>query len=323
MPTADQVVDRVSRGKIPLTSKVLVTGVNGLLGRHLAFELVRRGFTVTGTIRDQNSLSGVRLPDSVRLICSGSLGANTDWSAAIDGVSHVFHTAAHVHVRHPSNLDRQLFREVNVEASARLAGQCRDVGVGRLIFVSSAAVYSSELTDYGRSKIDAEQAIEQQLRGSGTGWVVVRPPMIYGPSGRGSFARLDQLVRSRIPLPIASLKSKRSLISVFNLVDFLIHLVNAPGVEGAAWPVADGPAVETVELFRQIARARSINLREWRLSPELIGSTLRWLGRGDDADRLLNSFELNIEETLRSTGWRARWSLGEGVRMCVRSRVAD
>ena len=301
---------------------MLVTGVNGLLGRHLAFELVRRGFMVTGTIRDKNSVRDAQLPDSIRMITLGSLGARTDWSAALDGVSYVFHTAAHVHVRDPSDRDRRLFREVNVEASARLAAQCRDAGVGCLIFVSSAAVYSDVLTDYGRSKLEAEQAIEQQLRGSGTGWVIVRPPMIYGPSGRGSFARLDQLVRSRMPLPIASLKSRRSLISVFNLVDFLIHIMSVSGVEGAAWPVAEGPAVETVELFRQIARARSINLREWRLSPELIGSILSWLGREDDADRLLNSFELNIDETLRSTGWRARWTLGEGVRMCVRPKGA-
>lgn len=310
-------VDRVSRGPAPLTSKVLVTGVNGLLGRHLACELVRRGFAVTGTLRNADSLRGAQLPDSVRLIPLGSLGARTDWSAALNGAAHVFHTAAHVHVQHPSDRDRQLCREVNVEASARLASQCRDAGVARLVFVSSAAVYAESLTSYGRSKIEAEQVIERQLRGSGTEWVIVRPPMIYGPSARGSFARLDQLVRSRIPLPVASLKSRRSLISVFNLVDFLIHIVNLSGVEGAAWPIADGPAVETVELFREIARARSINLREWHLSPELIGSMLRWLGREDDADRLLNSFQLNIDETLRSTGWIARLSLGEGVRMCV------
>jgi nucleoside-diphosphate-sugar epimerase len=312
-------VDRLSGREGPLTSKVLVTGLSGLIGRHLAVELDRRGYEVTGSVRDPRSLSDIALPESVASVSLGSIGTETEWAPCLQGVSHVFHTAAHVHVRHPSAHDRLLFRQVNVHATESLANSCVEAGVGRLVFLSSAAVCSDPLTDYGQSKLDAERAILRVCEGSSTTPVIVRPPMVYGPSARGNFARLDRLVRTRLPLPIRLLKARRSLISVFNLVDFLIHVITVARLDRSVWPIADGPAVETAELFRQIARARSIDLREWPLSPALIDRILRLAGRGDDADRLLSSFELDITETLASIGWKPPYTLLESLRRCVAS----
>ncbi len=306
-----------------MNSKVFVTGLNGLIGRHLAVELDRRGYQVIGSVRDSRSLGSITMPTSICSVSLGSIGAHTQWDPCLQGVSHVFHTAAHVHVRHPTPRDRTLFREVNVEATESLAKSCVTAGVQRLVFLSSAAVYSTPLTDYAQSKLDAESVIVEACSRSRTIPVIVRPPMVYGPSARGNFARIESLIRTRLPLPIRSLHARRSLISVFNLVDFLIHMVRIPTSERAVWPIADGPAVETAELFRQIARAQSINLREWSLSPALIDRLLRWVGRGDDADRLLQSFELDIADTLVASGWKVPYTLFEGLTQCVSPRAID
>ncbi len=306
-----------------MNSKVFVTGLNSFIGRHLAVELDRRGYEVTGSVRDSRSLGSITMPTSIRSVSLGNLDAHTQWDSCLQGVSYVFHAAAHVHVRHPTLHDRALFREVNVEATESLAKSCVDAGVQRLVFLSSAAVYLTPLTDYAQSKLDAERVILNACSGSRTSPVIVRPPMVYGPSARGNFARIESLIRTRLPLPIRSLHARRSLISVFNLVDFLIHLIAISTSERAVWPIADGPAVETAELFRQIARARSIDLREWPLSPALIDRLLRWVGRGDDADRLLQSFELDITDTLRASGWTAPYTLFESLTRCVSPRASD
>ena len=94
--------------------KVLITGVRGFIGRALSTRMLSEGWQVRGTVRDLKHLT--RLPAEVDVALVGSIGPDTDWSKALNGVDVVVHLAARVHVLNDAASDPlAAFRWVNGE----------------------------------------------------------------------------------------------------------------------------------------------------------------------------------------------------------------
>jgi len=81
--------------------KVLVTGVNGFFGSHIAKLLLERGYLVRGTVRDKTnkaklaSLKSLPSPQNLELY-EADLLSSSDLEKAIEGCDHVMHVAAPV-----------------------------------------------------------------------------------------------------------------------------------------------------------------------------------------------------------------------------------
>jgi len=89
--------------------------------------------------------------------------------------------------------------------------------------------------------------------------VIVRPPLIYGPSVKGNFATMLNMVNKDYPLPLASVtNNKRSLIALDNLVDFILLCADynkTPQASNQTFVISDGEDVSTAELFKLVAHA--------------------------------------------------------------------
>ncbi|WP_249153068.1 NAD-dependent epimerase/dehydratase family protein [Bradyrhizobium sp. AUGA SZCCT0240] len=110
---------------------VLVTGANGFVGRHLSAALEAEGWTVR---RAQRVLMG-----GGHEVQIGSIGPQTDWRAALDGVAAVVHLAARVH--HPIEEDAgEIYRTVNTEGTLQLARSAAAAGVQRFVYLSTILV---------------------------------------------------------------------------------------------------------------------------------------------------------------------------------------
>src|SRR5688572_29457798 len=75
--------------------KVLVTGANGFLGRHVVNELLRRGHRVRAIVRPAARLVDLRWPGEVDLHF-GDLRTSPTLEAAFEGIDVVIHLAAAV-----------------------------------------------------------------------------------------------------------------------------------------------------------------------------------------------------------------------------------
>src|SRR5690606_33122416 len=113
------------------------------------------------------------------------------------------------------------------------------------IFVSSIGVNGAQsarpfrwddspmpVASYAQSKQKAEIRLWELVKGSDMELVIVRPPMVYGPSAPGNFKRLVSLIDCRIPLPFGSIVNKKSFVSIYNLVDFLGVCLSHPYAGG-------------------------------------------------------------------------------------------
>ena len=300
--------------------QVLVTGATGMIGRRLAPALSARGITVRAAVR-QGKL------EDVESVAIGDLGGEPPWGEALSGIEAVVHLAALANPSDPAaRRDPSLFQQVNVRASENLARAAVDAGVGHLIFMSSVMVHgagSGALTAasplgpenaYGASKRDAETALTRVLAPSNTGLTILRPPPVYGPGSGANFLSLIKLVASGVPLPLASVDNRMSLLYVETLADAVAQvLAHGPAESGGAYLVSDGQDISTADLIRRLARALGVRCRLFPCPPGLLRAAAKLIGQGRAAARLLDTLTTDATEFRRQFSWTPPFTLDQGL----------
>jgi UDP-glucose 4-epimerase len=221
--------------------------------------------------------------------------------------------------------------DVNVEGSRFVAEQAALAGVKRFVFLSSikvngeggssqpyrAADTPNPVDAYGRSKLEAEIVLRDICVKSGMELVVIRPPLVYGPGVRANFQRLLNLATLGLPLPFLSIENRRSLVSVWNLVDFIQSVMTHPSAAGETWLVSDGEDLATPDLFIRLARLMGRPSRLFPLSPAWLKRCANLVGFGAEADRLCNSLQVDISPARTRLEWLPTLSVDEGLARTV------
>jgi len=214
--------------------KVLVTGAGGFIGSSLCAKILAEGWQVRGTFRSEIDVS--RLPMDVEAVSIRSIDSDTKWDDALAGIDTVVHLAARVHIMDDSSSDPlSEYRKVNVEGTKCLAIAAAKAGISRFVYISSIkvngegkdAAYSEANEEapadpYGVSKWEAEQELHKISDATGIEVVILRPPLVYGPGVKANFLQLFKIVARGIPLPLLSIKNRRSFIYLGNLIDVII-----------------------------------------------------------------------------------------------------
>ena len=244
--------------------RVLVTGASGFVGKSLLGALRDRSREVIAASRSRVEQPGIFY------VRSPELGPDADWSAILADIDGVVHLAGLAHItseKSDAETEKNYLR-TNAEGSQKFAEQCATSGVKHFVFLSSCHAVAAEsddvltvqnlpqpVTAYGRSKLAAEGSIKGVLAGSDCAWTILRPPLVYGPGNKANFGLLVKLVQTGIPLPLASVRNRRSFIYVENLTDVIANCLGNPLAFGKTFYPSDGEDVSTPELIRAIAHA--------------------------------------------------------------------
>ncbi|MFZ2301194.1 MAG: SDR family oxidoreductase [Gallionella sp.] len=304
--------------------KFLITGANGFVGRYLCAELIRQGHTVRAAVR-----SAAPLTNPIEVSVVGAIDGETNWADALREIDVVIHLAARVHVMKDEASDSLAeFLKVNTQGTANLASQAAVAGVKRLVYVSSIKVNGEQTTKtrpftesdkpnpqdaYAVSKWQAEQALQRIAHETGLEIVIVRPPLVYGPGVKGNFARLLATVKKGIPMPLASVHNKRSLIYLGNLADALIACANHPSAAGKTYLVRDGEDISTPDLVRQIAMSLGKPARLFPLPTGLLLGLGGLFGKSEAIRRMAGSLCVNDDLIRKELGWKPGVTLQQGV----------
>ncbi|MHB1487379.1 MAG: NAD-dependent epimerase/dehydratase family protein [Acidimicrobiales bacterium] len=193
----------------PTEKLAVLFGGAGFIGRHLAHALRESGWRVViADICDNDQpASGLGtarvIPCDVRLPIELTLPSTPDLVVNL--------AAVHRTPGHPAHE----YYDTNVSGALNITGWCQKMGVSRLIFTSSISVYGAgehlkqETTptcpnsNYGRSKLLAEQIHERWLDRPGARQLIIaRPAVVFGPGENGNFTRLaSALSRRRFAYP--------------------------------------------------------------------------------------------------------------------------
>jgi len=308
-------------------TKVLITGVNGFVGKTLSDELVIKGFNVNGTVR---SVMSVDFPGAITKFVIKDIDSKTDWQNALESVDVVIHLAARVHVMKDTAIDAlSEFRRVNVEGTLNLARQAVEAGVQRFIFISSIKVngegsilgqpYTPEdqpapVDPYGISKREAEDGLRQLASETGMEVVIIRPPLVYGPGVKANFQSMMHWLDKGIPLPLGAIHNRRSLVSLDNLIDLIVTCIHHPAAANQIFIAGDGEDLSTTELLQRMAAG--LGKKAWLIPvPSFI---LEWgarlVGKQAITQKLCGSLQVDISKARDLLDWKPPVSVDEALR---------
>jgi nucleoside-diphosphate-sugar epimerase len=219
---------------------VSISGGAGFLGLHLARRLLGDGASVRTL--DVAPLDDPELERSVEEL-RGDVRDPLAVARLVRSADVVVHAAAAL----PILASRDSIRAVNVDGTANVLAASLEAGVGRVVFVSSTAVYGVPERHpireddplvgvgwYGESKIEGE-AVCRAFGARGLETVILRPKTFLGPERLGVFEILFDWVREgRRIYTLGSGENRYQLLAVEDLVDAVVRAFSAPDVVGEA-----------------------------------------------------------------------------------------
>ena len=308
--------------------RLLISGAGGFLGSALSRRLaVLPNSEVIGIYR-RAPTSGDFLPGCAPLI--GNLDANQDWSG-LPRQSHVLvHAAARVHVMNDTAPDPLAeYRTTNVEGTLNLARQAAAAGLRRFIYISTLKVNGESTRDgsafsaddapapldaYAVSKWEAEQGLREMAARTGLEVVIIRPPLVYGPGVKGNFRSMMRWLRRGIPLPLAAIGNRRSLVNLDNLLDLIVTCIDHPAAANQTFLVSDGEDLSTPALLKRTAAALGTRARLVRAPIWLLRAGAAALGRPGAVRRLSESLCADISKNRRLLDWAPPASIDDGLK---------
>lgn len=301
-----------------------------MVGKVTSKALRERGVITTGLVRRHGAAAGV---DQEWVLGTDDFaGVAEHWPSTLR-CDIVVHLAARVHVLNDPAIDSlAAYRAVNVVGALRVARAACEAGARRFVFVSSVKAIGESshgrplreadvpalLDPYGISKLEAERALQEFGRASGLEIVIVRPPLVYGPGVRANFLKLMQAVASGLPLPLAAVDAKRSLVFVENLADALVHCAFDPRAAGQIFHVTDGRDLSVAELIRTLARSLHAPERLFPVPTSWLRFAGRLTGRTAQVERLIGELQVDSRHIREALGWTPPYAVEEGLQ-----RTAD
>ncbi len=303
--------------------KILITGAAGFVGRRLCKVALSRGFYVRAATRDPESLIGIS--DYYKVDQFNEL---TNWHDTLIGCDVIVHCAASAHLPATTSLDNLTsLRRINVDGTINLVRQAAASGIRRFILISSVAVNGSQTfefpfnaeslpnpkTPYAISKYDAEVGLLAELSGSEMEYVIIRPPLVYGPSASGKFQLLVKSIDLGIPLPFGSIRNLRSFIALDNLIDLILVCTTHTSAANQVFLASDDQDISTLDFVKILCK--SLNRPE-KLIPVpvvLMKIIAKIIGKGNYAESFFGSLQLDIRKTRKLLDWTPPLTVEEAL----------
>ncbi|MBM3513326.1 MAG: NAD-dependent epimerase/dehydratase family protein [Alphaproteobacteria bacterium] len=307
------------------TTKVVVCGATGFIGRNIATALARTGkFAVTAVRHERPAydLPGVRwlvcdLRDPAAVM-SALAGADVVvQAAATTSGSKDIVSRPHIHITDNAVMNSYLLRA------------CHDLGVGHFIFFSCSIMYSS--SDTPQREEDFNPAVAMQPNYFGAGWTkvyvermcefyarlgrtrctVIRHSNIYGPFDKFDLDR-SHVLGATVTKVMSARDGKiavwgtgeeaRDFLYVDDLVDFVERAIERPLKPFALFNCGAGRAVSIKDLVARVIRAsgRSLAIEFDRSRPTIPFS-----------------LALDCAKAAAELGWSPRTDLDDGLKQTV------
>jgi UDP-glucose 4-epimerase len=297
----------------------LITGVAGFLGSALANYLTREGHQVRGLDDLSTGDPQVLSPDV--LFTRGDVNDRPKLWTLLQDVDCVYHLAARVAVPESILYPRE-YNATNVGGTVSLMEAMRDVGVRRVVFISSGAVYGNQNTQplredarpnprspYAVSKLAAEYYVSTIGDLWGIESVSLRVFNAYGPGQHLPPSHppvipnfLRQAMRGGTIVMHSEGSQTRDYVYLDDVVSAMIAAATAPGISHLVINIGSGTETSIRDLVRLVLEVTGTKT-------EIIANPRTDPG----VSRMCADISLAREKL----GYQPRISLADGLRLTV------
>ena len=173
--------------------RVLVTGANGFIGRHITAALLASGHDVAAAVR---AAAEVRRAFPEVTVIAADMNADTAaeaWVPRLAGVDAVVNCAGILQGSRGQSIEA-----VHYLGPKALFDACARCGVRRVVQISAISADDAAGTAYARTKKQADD----YLRGLDLDWIVLRPSLVYGAGSHGGTSLLRALAALPFAIPL-------------------------------------------------------------------------------------------------------------------------
>lgn len=223
--------------------KILITGVTGFVGSHLADQLSAQGHTVRGLVRKLGERGHLSPGTRVEFV-QGDITRPETLPDAFKGADAVVHLVAIAYER-----GSMTYQGINAQGTRNVVQAAQAAGVKRFVQQSALAADSKSPYAYLRSKGEGEDAV----RGSGLDWTVVRPSVLVGPEDEFANALARWLVITPLAFPLVGDGQARfQPLWIQDMVTILAKVVGDPQAIRQVYEVGGPEQLTYEEMVKQI-----------------------------------------------------------------------
>ena len=244
-----------------MNKKILLTGANGFLGKHIYREM--------------------HLMNDVLTLSRSGADLNFDLTSNIPilpTVDLVIHCAGKAHIAPKTVKEKQAFFDVNVEGTRHLLkGLESSSGLPRsFVFISSIAVYGCDSgalineqhplnaqDPYGLSKIQAEKLVAEWCLRNDVVCAILRLPLLVGECPPGNLGAMIKAIKKGYYLNIAGGSAKKSMVMAEDVAKLTVRVARAGGI----FNLTDGCHPSFYELStliaQQLKKDNLLNIPTW------------------------------------------------------------
>jgi len=254
---------------------ILLTGASGFLGKSISKEL--KSFNIKTIGRCETNNIRCNLTEGTPIF-KNQFGL-------------VIHAAGKAHSVPKNDIEKQHFFEVNVAGTANLLKGLEQSGLPQsFIFISSVSVYGLETgaliaedspllakDPYGKSKIEAEQLVQDWCEKNKVICTILRLPLISGPNPPGNLKAMINGLKKGYYFNIAGVKAKKSMVLAEDVAKIIPVAANIGGIYNLTDDYHPSFSELSQVIAQQLGKSKPLNIPMWMAklmakAGELIGT---------------------------------------------------
>lgn len=277
--------------------KVVITGASGFVGKNLSDYLKKDYLTESLSLRQKSITAEMMYEGNV-----------------------IIHLAGKAHDTKNVSDSSEYFK-VNTELTKELFNVFLKSEIEDFIYFSSVKAVADEVsevlyenllgnpkTPYGQSKLQAEEYILAKKIPQGKRVFIIRPCMIHGPGNKGNLNLLYNVVKKRIPYPLAAFQNERSFLGIDNLNFLVKEILQNKEIPSGVYNFADDELLSTNELVEIISSVSNQKKLSLAIPKSIINSIARI---GDIIKLPINSETIQkLTENYRVSNQKIKTAIG-------------
>lgn len=233
----------------------------------------------------------------------------------------VLHACGKAHVIPKTEEEKQQFYDINYNGTINLCKGLERVGTPKsIVFISTASVYGVELCDmltedapllsetpYGKSKVMAEEFLQQWCKDHQVILTILRPSLMAGKNAPGNLGAMVNGIKKGFYVNIAGGKARKSLMMAEDIANLVVLAENKGGVYNVCDDVHPSYKELSVVISKKLGKNPPISIPywiAWRLAK--IGDCLgnKFPFNSYRLEKLTQSATFSNEKAKKELGWK-------------------